>query len=238
MCSVYLSFWKKMEKFTCDVCQAKFSRRSSLFNHRNVHDQNPKHTCSLCGAAFRWKVSLKSHLQSHARKRKTEEKLKPFNHQNIFRDNWVNIEAQEQSQEPSENGSSTEKLEAAVKVEEVIVDKSNGAEIRNDAAFYNEINVPPETYFAEVLVMNDYEIVIENEKTYTVMKNMDFSKNTASTQNELPVPAITLLQTCAGYKSGMSACAWICLFEAPIQNSCLFSNGIGVDRYSFSLLIL
>ncbi|KRZ12031.1 Myeloid zinc finger 1 [Trichinella zimbabwensis] len=175
-----LSCGRKMETFTCDICQAEFLRRSSLFNHRNVHDQNPKHACSLCGAAFRWKASLKSHLKSHARKRKTEETFKPFDHQNFFDDHCQNIDAQEQ--EPSENGSGTEKLEAVVNVEEVIFDQSNSAEVRNADAFYNEINVSSEKTFAEVLVVDDYEIVTKNEKTYTVMKNMDVSKNNASTQ--------------------------------------------------------
>ncbi|KRX73500.1 B-cell CLL/lymphoma 6 member B protein [Trichinella sp. T6] len=160
--------------YTCEICQAQFSWLSSLYNHRSVHGQNPKHACSLCGAVYNWKASLKCHLAIHAKKIKAEAKFEPVDHQDFVDDHCQNIKAEKQ--ESSENGSDTLKLEAVVKVEEVSFDERIAAE------FYNKNNVYPEKKLTEVPVMDDYEIVTENGETYTVMKNMNFSINNSSTR--------------------------------------------------------
>ncbi|KRX47504.1 B-cell CLL/lymphoma 6 member B protein [Trichinella murrelli] len=139
--------------YTCEICQAQFSWLSSLYNHRSVHGQNPKHACSLCGAVYNWKASLKCHLAIHAKKIKAEAKFEPVDHQDFVDNHCQNIKAEKQ--ESSENGSGTVKLEAVVKVEEVSFDERIAAE------FYNKNNVYPEKKLTEVPVMNDYEYGIQ-----------------------------------------------------------------------------
>ncbi|XP_070830086.1 zinc finger protein 665-like [Chaetodon trifascialis] len=58
--------------FTCSVCEANFSSRSSLSKHMRMHNREKPFNCTVCGKGFARKSSLRQHLTVHTGE-------KPFN---------------------------------------------------------------------------------------------------------------------------------------------------------------
>ena len=54
---------KGKEKFTCEICNARFGQKGTLKNHvATVHEEMKKIKCDICNAKFGQKGSLNRHL--------------------------------------------------------------------------------------------------------------------------------------------------------------------------------
>ncbi|CAG9532917.1 unnamed protein product [Cercopithifilaria johnstoni] len=54
--------------FECNMCKARFNRRSTLWNHKRIHSDDKPFECNVCRMTFKWKNSLKCHKEMHQRK--------------------------------------------------------------------------------------------------------------------------------------------------------------------------
>lgn len=59
------------KKYICDVCGEKFSCKTNLDDHRNLHSQQQIFACNFCEKKFDSKTSFDSHLLIHS-------DMKPF----------------------------------------------------------------------------------------------------------------------------------------------------------------
>lgn len=48
-------------RYTCEVCNKKFKKRSNLIHHKLVHSQPGKYSCTNCDKRFSYVVGLKAH---------------------------------------------------------------------------------------------------------------------------------------------------------------------------------
>ena len=53
------------EPFNCDVCDRKYSSKSSLHQHMKIHDQSNILKCDVCLKVFTNKYDLKRHYRTH-----------------------------------------------------------------------------------------------------------------------------------------------------------------------------
>lgn len=60
---------KKPKVYSCDVCHATFSHRSSLPVHRRTHTGERPFLCNYCPASFSHKMSLIRHVRTHTGER-------------------------------------------------------------------------------------------------------------------------------------------------------------------------
>lgn len=65
------SLFLGQKPFECDICQSRFNRRSTLWNHKRIHSDSKPFSCSVCQMTFKWKNSLKCHKEMHLRKNET-----------------------------------------------------------------------------------------------------------------------------------------------------------------------
>eukprot|EP00181_Compsopogon_caeruleus_P005118 CAMPEP_0184690476 /NCGR_PEP_ID=MMETSP0312-20130426/31250_1 /TAXON_ID=31354 /ORGANISM="Compsopogon coeruleus, Strain SAG 36.94" /LENGTH=194 /DNA_ID=CAMNT_0027147975 /DNA_START=316 /DNA_END=900 /DNA_ORIENTATION=+ len=57
---------EKEKKYSCPVCDRKFSKSYNMRVHRRIHSDEKPVSCSVpgCGETFRWRSTLKSHVQA------------------------------------------------------------------------------------------------------------------------------------------------------------------------------
>ena len=57
-----------MKLYSCDVCEKRFTRATSLERHKTIHTGDRLHTCGICGKDYARADVLVNHMLNHARK--------------------------------------------------------------------------------------------------------------------------------------------------------------------------
>lgn len=52
--------------FSCNICNGKFSRYSSLWSHKKLHSGEKNYKCEICSSVFAKAVYLKNHMRIHS----------------------------------------------------------------------------------------------------------------------------------------------------------------------------
>merc|ERR1712083_660787 len=56
---------KKLKKYQCKTCGARFGYRSSFTAHLVTHSEKRPYTCSICGRSFKRQNKMKWHKRIH-----------------------------------------------------------------------------------------------------------------------------------------------------------------------------
>ena len=54
---------RNKKQYSCSVCKRKFSNRTSLCSHKNIHKKS--HQCKVCLKCFGTKYHLSNHMKTH-----------------------------------------------------------------------------------------------------------------------------------------------------------------------------
>lgn len=55
----------QLKKFTCEICNSKFTSRDNLRQHSFLHADDKPYVCDICGKGFKQKASLFLHSRTH-----------------------------------------------------------------------------------------------------------------------------------------------------------------------------
>ena len=88
------------KKFSCTVCQKKFTRAQYLSEHMNIHEGKTPYHCTDCDASFSLATKLYSHKRKH-RREMAEQLLREAQSQNIETQSDATLEALQTNQSVS-----------------------------------------------------------------------------------------------------------------------------------------
>ena len=68
----FVSFHKGKKPFKCQKCDYRYTKRSKLKKHSQIHEEIKLYNCKFCGFVFTRKSSMKKHVKSVHKKGKGE----------------------------------------------------------------------------------------------------------------------------------------------------------------------